>query len=731
MPKKAFLLILCAACLIVNERAGAVGERLKHPQYEPPEPAGFLSAPNLFLRAKVTASGHWGDRVPEFAVDGKREPGDHWAAENLPVWLMVDLKATREINVIHIWVFWGDGRAYKYLIEGSLDGQSWRKLADYRQNTQPSSENGDVFPFPTQKVRFVRTTFTHNTRGDANGGHIVEIEGYNVAPEKLEAEKTAREAWRKVPQGLQGSFASLDERYARDRVPTVRSAKTWKGTAWRGERLNAQLVLWSTSAAEQVRFAVSPFTSATGKALGPKSLYPRFVRYTLGEGLPWADILDTADRLDVPAGTARPVWVTLDVPHDAEPGQYKGCLTVEAQGGAKVAFDFEVEVLPHVLPEPKDWKFHLDLWQNPYSIARYHQVEPWTPEFFRVAEPYYRMLAEAGQKCLTASIIYDPWGGQTYDSYDTMIEWSRKADGSWQYDFTVFDKYVEFGAQCGLDKHINCYSMVPWSNQVRYLDQAKGDHVTATIRPGEKQYDEIWRPFLKAFSAHLQEKGWLGRTYIAMDERAPEQMKAAIDLIRDAAPGLKVASAENQAPQLSDMIHDWSMTIDLSNNPEIIKKRARSPEDYQTTFYVCCSPARPNTFTFSPPAESAWLGLRAAAGGFTGFLRWAYNCWTADPFADTNHVTWPAGDCFLVYPGPRSSIRFERLREGIQDYEKIRLLSAATAGSQNAGVRRALDRLGAALADVTYENTQKRPASEFVNAVKKEIEALSRLTSER
>ena len=32
------------------------------------------------------------------------------------------------------------------------------------------------------------------------------------------------------------------------------------------------------------------------------------------------------------------------------------------------------------------------------------------------------------------------------------------------------------------------------------------------------------------------------------------------------------------------------------------------------------------------------------------------------------------GDTFLVYPGPRSSIRFERLVEGIQAYEKVLVL---------------------------------------------------------
>ncbi|MFA7390585.1 MAG: DUF4091 domain-containing protein, partial [Proteiniphilum sp.] len=36
--------------------------------------------------------------------------------------------------------------------------------------------------------------------------------------------------------------------------------------------------------------------------------------------------------------------------------------------------------------------------------------------------------------------------------------------------------------------------------------------------------------------------------------------------------------------------------------------------------------------------------------------------------------TWPAGDTYMVYPDARSSIRFERLVEGIQDAEKIRVL---------------------------------------------------------
>ena len=42
----------------------------------------------------------------------------------------------------------------------------------------------------------------------------------------------------------------------------------------------------------------------------------------------------------------------------------------------------EVDVLNRTLPAPKDWAFHLDLWQNPYSVARYYQVPLWSKEHF-------------------------------------------------------------------------------------------------------------------------------------------------------------------------------------------------------------------------------------------------------------------------------------------------------------------------------------------------------------
>jgi len=73
---------------------------------------------------------------------------------------------------------------------------------------------------------------------------------------------------------------------------------------------------------------------------------------------------------------------------------------------------------------------------------------------------------------------------------------------------------------------------------------------------------------------------------------------------------------------------------------------------------------------------------------------------------DARHALWPAGDEFLVYPGAMSSVRFEKLREGIVDYEKIRILRAlafrSTDGTIKRQVRELDDHLSTFVGDRDY-----------------------------
>ena len=66
-----------------------------------------------------------------------------------------------------------------------------------------------------------------------------------------------------------------------------------------------------------------------------------------------------------------------------------------------------------------------------------------------------------------------------------------------------------------------------------------------------------------------------------------------------------------------------------------------------------------------------------------GFLRWSFNSWTDDVFRQPVHI-FTQGDEYLVYPGPdgpASSIRWEQLREGIEDFELVQTARARHGGA--------------------------------------------------
>ncbi|MCW1922745.1 DUF4091 domain-containing protein [Luteolibacter arcticus] len=685
MTKSTLLLTLFSLPGLIPVQAAPA----RHPSYEPAIVAKAESAqPNLFLKAKVTASGEWSKQTADHAVNGIKQADDHWACENLPVWHQIDLGAPKSISAIRTYPYWGDGRVYQYKVEGSLDGTAWKTLGDKTANSITASPEGDLFSFDPQQVRYVRTTFLKNSKGAANGGHLVEIEGYATQPDT----------------GLTGGFGTVDLRYPPSgKVELSPAASGLKLTAWRGERVSSQIVVSAGSAQEHLH--VEP---AVLRGPGQLPVTSNFIRYTLADGKPQGDILDTAESLPLAAGTNRPIWLSVQVPVDAKPGLYKGAVTVRSNTGT-LAFPLAVEVLPAAIPKPADWKVHLDLWQHPESVARWHDVPAWSPEHFALMKPLMKRLADAGQKTITTTLIHEAWGGQTYDAFPAMVGWTKKKDGTWSYDYSAFDKWVTFmSTDVGMkDARIHCYTMIPWSLKFRYYDEAKQATVDGGLKPGTPEYDEHWGRFLKDFTAHLRAKGWLERTLIGMDERPDALMRGAIATLEKHAPELEIASAINHPSEITRAVQDVSPSIQTSGEFDATSLAARREAGKKTTYYVCTSPPVPNSFTFSPPAESEWLGLFAYAQGFDGLLRWAFNSWVEDPLKSTDFTSWPSGDCFLVYPGNRSSVRFERMRDGMEDFEKLRLLREWAGKSPASAQQAALAKIDTILKDFTWERGRK------------------------
>ncbi|UCE39907.1 MAG: DUF4091 domain-containing protein [Candidatus Aminicenantes bacterium] len=546
--------------------------------------------------------------------------------------------------------------------------------------------------------------------------------------------------WEAVGPGLHASIGSIDQHYFKTSVPQITENHRWNGTAWRGEKVSAQLVLWSRDPVEKVECTFSEFIGENEKILSAQIAQVRFVRYVItdefadgcGKRNPedyaaflYPDALDNVTCYNMKGKTTQPVWITMQVSREAEPGIYKSTMHLLALGRKIQSFQFELEVLPLLLPPPAQWKFHLDLWQNPYAVSRIHKVKPWSEAHWEVLKPVMKMLADAGQKVITTSINKKPWAGQTFDPFDSMIVWTKKVEGSWAYDYTVFDNWVQFMMDLGVKKQINCYSMIPWSSELVYFEEDSGKEVTTKIEPGSEEYIALWTPFLIDFRLHLEEKGWNRITNIAVDERGGEKMQLVLKLLEDQAPELGVALADNEKTykiypdQIKDLCVSYIANID---EEDLMYRKSKG---YASTYYVCCKDPFPNTFTFSPPVEATFISWYAMAAGFDGFLRWSYCSWVKDPLRDSRFRTWPAGDTYIVYPDARSSIRFERLIEGIQDAEKIRILREAF---EKAGTEEAKQKLELLNKTVAQFNLLSKPENTeaLINHGKKILADLSR-----
>ena len=496
--------------------------------------------------------------------------------------------------------------------------------------------------------------------------------------------------WAAMKSPVMLSWASVDVRYGKHQVPQIaKISSTCALKAWRGERVNAQAVLWTNVDLNDVELQVSDLRSG-GNVISAANVRSHFVRYVMTDELnkdgkggcgcrenkaEWdssvvADVLDINKWLPIQRKTAQPLWLNVRVPENAKPGTYTGTVTVRGGGMGDKTLKLSVQVLNRALPKPQDWHLNLDLWQNPYAVARYYKVPLWSKAHFDAMRPIMKMLADAGQKAITTSIMHRPWAGQTEDHYDSMVTRIKHLDGSWTYDYAVFDRWVDFMLNdVGIDGIISCYTMIPWALSFDYYDEATNRIQFVEAKPGDETYAEYWGAFLRDFARHLRQKGWFERTAISMDERPMEAMQAAIKVIKAADANFKITLAGNYHDEIQGDL--YYLSIPYGNHFPDKVLRERRAKGQISTYYTCCTEPFPGTFSFSAPAEAAWIGIHAVAGDYDGYLRWAVNSWTRDPLRDSRFRTWAAGDTYSIYPGPRSSIRFERLVEGLQAAEKI------------------------------------------------------------
>lgn len=454
--------------------------------------------------------------------------------------------------------------------------------------------------------------------------------------------------------------------------------------AARGEFESAQLCLRSAEPLSGVHLAASDLRGEAG--LIPASAitwnpvgYVPLTKNT--PGTPEAELCCQAPRqvpdpllppdpVDVAADSTQPLWITVRVPRDAAAGRYEGQVTVRWTGG-EAAVPVSLTVWPFELPVERHLVF--TNWMDAGRLAEHHKVEVYSDAFFELLGTYARTAAEHHQNVLWASI--------------GLIGLTRQADGRILCDFSLFDRWVETVSANGCGRLIEIPPIGHWAEGWEGTQIALSGY-QVKLEGGQTESlptEEVLPTLLPALQEHLREKGWLERTALHIaDEPAVHHVASWREKSRwvhSLAPEIRRIDAI-EAPDFGDDLEIWVPKLNHLYNWLGDYERARDA-GAEMWFYTCCHPTGvfPNRFLDQPLIKTRILQWYNWRFELSGYLHWGLNFWDKDPLHSAGPENLPPGDCWIVYPGdggPLSSLRWEALRDGFEDYEYLWLLADRT-----------------------------------------------------
>ena len=215
-----------------------------------------------------------------------------------------------------------------------------------------------------------------------------------------------------------------------------------------------------------------------------------------------AEVMLETDRLRLMPNRSESILVDVTIPADARPGTYSGTVDARAAGEA-LAVSISVQVHDVVIPNEPAFDTHFWFWPQPENLAREDPPAWWSERHWRLLEQSGRTLREFGQNVILTPLINYP---------EPLIQTIRRADGTCEFDFSRFDRWVRICDRLGFETFAG-HHIWGLPNDAMFGGVFVRDEVTGeTERLLLKDYAEDWLAFIPLFydrlQAHLDERGW-------------------------------------------------------------------------------------------------------------------------------------------------------------------------------------------------------------------------------
>lgn len=349
----------------------------------------------------------------------------------------------------------------------------------------------------------------------------------------------------------------------------------------------------------------------------------------------WPDPLPPYEPFDAPAGRCSPIWVTVHAPANTPAGVYEGTIEASSPGMDTVALLLRVEVWDFTLPATPSLKTDFGFWpENAESMSRRFGYEG------SAGDLYAAYLQNALQHRVTLRAL-------------TQLP-SESAD--YPASLRAYEPKL---------KRLIAGGATTFSVPASLLDVPEQ---------------------LRLANAFVKQHNLSGRAFCQIaDEPERPAWQRLFDTMtkwRAEAPDIPLMlTTSGMQPFFHEAASIWAIhtpVMDTLNNKAVLERIAGGNEVW---WYVNHTPPRPyaNFFIDFAAVEHRVLFWQTWALGIKGVHYWNVNYTEGgvNPWLSQLDVTPANGDGFLVYPGPSgpvNSIRWEVIRDGIEDYDYLVIL---------------------------------------------------------